>query len=76
MQNAVWGYRWTDGSRLALFDNQNNYVLIEYDSDNHPVPVIRDEYSTSYSTEITYPKRRWKLPAVIDDIKYEYEISE
>jgi len=76
MQNTVWGYRWSDGSRLALFDTQNDYILIEYDTENHPVPVLADnEYSTTYSTETTYPKHRWRLDSVIDDIKYEYGID-
>lgn len=73
--NILWHYQWSDGSRLELTETQDNYILIEYDSDNNPIPYLVETGHSSFpSTEERYPKRRWKLHQVVSDIKDEYDL--
>ena len=73
----LWHYHWSDGARLELTETRDNYILIEYDSDNKPIPYLVETVPNPFpSIEERYPKRKWKLKQVIADIKDEYELTE
>ena len=38
--HILWQHKWSDGSRLELSETSDNFVLIEYDSDNNPIPYM------------------------------------
>lgn len=73
-KHTVWQHRWSDGSRLELSETPENFVLIEYDAENNPIPyMLPDNRGTSI--EERYPKRRWKYHNVLEDIKDEYDLD-
>lgn len=74
--HILWQHRWSDGSRLELSETSDNFVLIEYDSDNNPIPyMVETGYNTFPSIEERYPKRKWKYHNVLEDIQEEYDLT-
>ena len=75
-KNVIWKYEWPNGDRLELLNTPTDFVLIEYDADNNPIPyMVQDGYSTTSATEERYSKRQWKFHEVIRDIKEEYDLD-
>lgn len=76
-KHLLWKHEWSDGSRLELTETSDNFVLIEYDPDNNPIPyLVETGYSTFPSIEERYPKRKWKYSSVLSDIQEEYDLEE
>lgn len=74
-KKIIWQHHWSDGSRLELTQDANDFILIEYDCDGEPVSyTVQDGYSQSSSIEERYSKRDWSLHDVIQDIKEEYDM--
>jgi len=71
-KQIIWQHHWSDGSRLELTQDYNDFILFEYDSDGDLVFYDTDR---GPSSEERYSKRRWKLDAVIKDIKQEYDME-
>lgn len=75
-KKIIWQHRWSDGSRLELTQDKDDWILIEYDVDGQPIQYrIQDGYSQSTSIEERYPKSQWSLKATIADIKEEYDMG-
>jgi len=72
---VLWQFHWSDGSRLELTETNDNYILIEYDPNNNPIPYLVENVPNPFpSIEERYPKRKWKLRQVLDDISEEYDL--
>jgi len=74
-KKIIWQHHWSDGSRLELTQDSDDFILTEYDCYGEPISyVVQDGYSQSSSIEERYSKRDWTLHDVIQDIKQEYDM--
>jgi len=73
---VIWQHHWSDGSKILLTQDKDDWILTEYDAEGKPVYyVVQDGYSQSSSAEERYSKYDWTLQAAIADIKDEYGLT-
>lgn len=73
---VIWQHHWSDGSKILLTQDKDDWILTEYDAEGKPVYyVVQDGYGQSSSAEERYAKRDWTLQDAIADIKDEYGLT-
>lgn len=72
-KQIIWQHHWKDGSRLELTQDFKDFILLEYGADGNLIFYKTDKGSSS---EERYSKKHWKLNAVIQDIKQEYDMGD
>jgi len=71
-RQIIWQHHWKDGSRLELTQDFNDFILFEYDANGDLIYYKTDK---GPSSEERYSKKHWRLNAVIQDIKQEYDME-